>query len=496
MLRVATPAWTWFLAKTRSRARKPFLLVVLLLIVNLGLITTLGQYRDLVLSWPASIGLSPDIEFPQVPETPLNNSQFGERGNRVDRLAQWADLLIKHPSQPRDAFEEALVRQFPYLAGALGSIYTPWSSASGKTGRRAASPSFVICAGSRNFHLAAHLVRGLRRVHGSKTAIEIAYAGDDDLEAEHRSFLRDLEPNVSFIDLLQRFPAARQDLEGSGWAMKPFALLAAASSRAVLMDADAVFLTSPDSLFDGAQPHPGLQRTGTLFFHDRAARAGEHKRRLWVQAQLEAAGRQPSAHLATESLFYRAETWWEQDSGLVAVDRTNPRAALGLVFAAWMNTKAVRDQVTYRTFHGDKETFWLAMELSGLDYFFQPWYAGNVGTISQQQPQGGEADPPATEEVQICGSHMLHLDRLGETPFWTNGGLYAHKAQPELGYAEMTHYMAGGLGGVRPEWSFPNPDNACLNGTGARPLPEEIKATVRRLRDEASTVDEMIKRLP
>lgn len=482
MLQVATKSWARFRASTTRR--RLFLLVAVLLVLNLAFLVNNSAYGERVRSWQASIGSSPRILFPQVPETPMNISQFGERGNRVNQLAQWAELLIKHPSQHREAFEEALVAQFPYLAGALGSVYTPWSVPRNKG--RDTTPSFVICAGSSNYHLAAHLVRSLRRVHGSQTPIEIAYAGDADLKAEQRGFLHDLEPGISFIDLLQRFPAAQQDLVGSGWAMKPFALLAAASSRTILMDADAVFLTSPDSLFDS---HPGLQETGTLFYHDRAARAGEKKRSLWVKAQLEAAGRQPSSYLATESLFYRAESWWEQDSGVVALDRTNPRVMLGLIFAAWMNTKDVRDQVTYMTFHGDKETYWLAMELSGFDYFFQPWYAGNIGTVpdmTAEQVQG-------LAKVKVCGSHMLHMDQLGETPFWTNGGIYSHKNKPAAGYAEMTHYLVGGLTGLRPRWSFPDVDVACLEGTGVRPLPEEIKMTVRRIREEAITVDQMIK---
>lgn len=473
------------------------LAVAALLVLNLSLFTISDSSRDRLRFWPVSGGSSSTAEPPHVPETPLDISQFGERGNRVNQLAQWADLLIENPSQPRGRLEDALVTHFPYLDGALPSIYTPWSSPGNNAeAPRSSQPSFVICAGAGNFHLAAHLIRTLRRVHASQTAIEIAYAGDGDLRPEQRSFLSGLEPGISFIDLLQRFPAAERDLVGSTWAMKPFALLAAASSRAVLMDADAVFLSSPDSLFD---THPALKQSGTLFFHDRAALGGKDKRRVWVRNQLEAAGREPSTYLATESLFYRGETWWEQDSGVVALDRPNPRVLLGLIFAAWMNTKDVREQVTYQTFHGDKETYWLAMELSGFDYFFQPWYAGNIGTIptetAEKQQSEEDLDHLAVDEVlQICGTHMLHLDHLGETPFWFNGGVYDHKGHPDRGFAELTHYLVGDIGGPRPQWSFPG-DRSCLRGTGVKALPDEIRTAVQRIREEASMVDEMIKGL-
>ena len=49
--------------------------------------------------------------------------------------------------------------------------------------------------------------------------------------------------------------------------MKPFALLASKYPRTILVDADAIFLRSPDDLFD---QHAGLSETGALFYHDRA----------------------------------------------------------------------------------------------------------------------------------------------------------------------------------------------------------------------------------
>ncbi|KAB5554871.1 mannosyltransferase putative-domain-containing protein [Coniochaeta sp. 2T2.1] len=367
MLHIVAPAWTWL--RTTIAKKTVLLAVGILLLINLGLITFSDRIRERVVQfWPVDGEPNSSAELPYPWTTSLNVSQFGERGNRVNRLALRADLLISNASLDRGTFEEILVTEFPYLTNALSSIYLPWND-SGDNGRPQ-QQSFVICTGSNNLHLAAHLIRSLRRVHNSQTTIEIAYAGDEDLRPDHRSFLAGLEPDILFIDLLQRFPAARDDLVKSGWAMKPFALLASISSRAILMDADAVFLTSPDSIFG---THPALNKTGTLFYHDRAARAGEDKRKLWVKAQLEAAGRSPSTYLATESLFYQEKTWWEQDSGVVAVDRANVRALLGLIFAAWMNTKTVRKQVTYQTFHGDKETYWLAMELSGIRLLLSAW---------------------------------------------------------------------------------------------------------------------------
>ncbi|KAK5454172.1 hypothetical protein LTS15_006172 [Exophiala xenobiotica] len=420
-------------------------------------------------------------------DTALNISQWGERGRRVRQLVQWADLLTKNPKEDRDMFEYVLTQQFPFLNGTENSVYRPWSSAINKAFSN--QVGFVICAGSNNFHLAAHLIRNLRRVHSSRAPIEIAYAGENDLRAEHRTYLSNLEPDVSLIDLLDRFPAAHDDLVGSGWAMKPFALLASSHIRAILVDADALFLTSPDSLFE---VNPGLDRTGVLFFHDRAALGGGDDRLLWVKAEIEAAGISPSHYLATESLFFSGNAWYEADSGVVAVDKSRPSILLGLIFATWMNTKDVRDQVSYQVFYGDKETFWVAMELSSVEYFFQPWYAGTMGTIPKDQQPDLDL---STTAVEICGTHMLHLDHFGQTPFWINGGVYEHKDNPDKVYAEMTHYWVGDTADIRltqPHWYWVNGNVACLKETGIKVIPDHVKQNIEKIREEAKQIDEMI----
>lgn len=446
-------------------------------------------------SWWDSYGGSrtrPKIPHPYADELDnyLNVSQWGERGVRVRQLAQWADLLIKNPAEDRRSFEFALTQQFPFLNGTENSLYTPWSSSTYKTFSN--EVGFVICAGSGNFHLAAHLIASLRRVHGCQTPIEIAYAGDNDLRLEHRKFLATLDTKISFIDLLERFPAAHQDLVGSGWAMKPFALLASSHIRAILVDADALFLTSPESLFES---NPGLVRTGILFFHDRAAVGGGDERRLWVKAQIEAAGLSPSHYLATDSLFYSGEAWYEADSGVVAIDKSRPALLLGLMFATWMNTKDVREQVSYQVFYGDKETFWVAMELSSVEYFFQPWYAGTMGTIGKDQPPDLNL---STNAVEICGTHMLHLDHVGQTPFWINGGVYEHKDNTGAGYAEMTHYWVGETADIRltqPQWYWVNGNVGCLRESGVKVIPDHVKQNIEKIKEEAKRVDDLIRNL-
>lgn len=434
----------------------------------------------------------PTLVFPEIPDSPLEISQWGERGSRIRQLAHWADMLMQSQSENTTAFEAALVKQFPFLGGGvLETMYRPWSTPHAQSESASSEHGFVICAGSGNYQLAAHLIRSLRRVYKSSSLVEVAYAGDEDLQPKHREFLAALEPNVTFIDLLQRFPDAEKDLKKSGWAMKPFALLASNHSRTILMDADALFLASPEALFE---KHPALKKTGTLFFHDRAATGGDEKRLEWVKAAIRVAGLSPSKYLTEESLFYSGAAWYEQDSGVVAVDRSNPRVMLGMIFATWMNTKEVREKITYEVFYGDKETFWLAMELCGFDYSFQPMYAGTVGTVTMV----GDQPPSLESEVEICGKHMLHLDYTGQIPFWMNGGIYEDKGAPEKGFAKMSHYWVGNTSEIRltqPNWYWHAGNVACLKEKGVKELSEESKDNVKRTWEEAQKVDEMIRNI-
>ncbi|KAG9774472.1 hypothetical protein KCU88_g5424, partial [Aureobasidium melanogenum] len=356
--------------------------------------------------------------------------------------------------------------------------------------------------------MAGHLIASLRRVHDSKAAIEVAYAGDDDLSPGKRAFLKTLDPELSFINLLDVFPTIQSDLLGGGWAMKPFALLASSYPRTILVDADAIFLSNPDIVFDA---HPGLSRTGALFFHDRGAGSGRYTRgKQWLEQQMQAANISPSHHLTNKSLFWSGQVDYEADSGVVALDKSRPAIVLGLMFATWMNTKKVRDAVTYTMFHGDKETFWIAMELSGVEYSFDPWYAGAIGEITDREDwdegdrqrasglgrQEKEESVVLPEPEKLCSDHMLHLDHSGQAPFWFNGGMYRDKRTDTLELARMTHYWVGNSSDIRltqPEsgWFWLNGVIACLLERNIMVLPEDVKRVVERIEKEAKRVDEL-----
>ena len=116
-----------------------------------------------------------------------------------------------------------------------------------------------------------------------------------------------------------------------------------------------------------------------MFFHDRSMENGNiPTRQEWLKAQLKQAGRVPSAHLTNSSLFYRRHIDEEADAALVAVDKSRPSAYMAIAFACWMTIKEVRDAITYHRWFGDKDTYWLAAELAGVPYAFEPWSSARL----------------------------------------------------------------------------------------------------------------------
>ncbi|KAK5049304.1 hypothetical protein LTR84_004233 [Exophiala bonariae] len=305
---------------------------------------------------------------------------FGLIGHKVAALA---DLAQNYTNSAIDSSElnRLITEHFPWWNDST-LRYFPWMRWPFKVMKDPSTylkmlrhkVGIVIPAGDGNARETAHLITTLRNVHKCKLPIDIAYVGDGDMSPSIRAFLSRLGTNVNFIDLTQVFDNTLIQLKG--YSSKPFAILASRYPRTILLDSDAVFFANPDDIFSMYQ---SLKETGLLFFHDRTVENGNTPvRQEWVGAQLKLAGRLPSAHLANNSLFFRHHIDEEADAALVAVDKSKPDTYMAMVFACWMNTKHVRETVTYQRLFGDKDTYWLAAELTGVPYAFEPWSSARL----------------------------------------------------------------------------------------------------------------------
>ncbi|DBA98760.1 hypothetical protein WJX77_012685 [Trebouxia sp. C0004] len=271
----------------------------------------------------------------------------------------------------------------------------------------------VIPCGTSDFHFALHLVAAVRQVFNSTLPIEVMYAGDSDLSEDQRDALESVGKDIRTVDILHFFDENTVGLLGGGWAIKPFAILASSFKQVIIADSDVVFLQSPEAAFS----HPGYIRTGTLYFHDRIVPGSNDVHDWWRNIMQ---GRTPSPMMA-KSAFWAGKTVHEQESGVVLFNKDNRSVLIGLLYAAWMNTRHIRSEATYRLTLGDKESYWMAFELAKIPYFFDDVYASAIGHVTKSSTD---------QKPLLCPSHLLHLDYQGK-PLWYNGSLYRSKKVPK-----------------------------------------------------------------
>ncbi|SNX84760.1 uncharacterized protein MEPE_03469 [Melanopsichium pennsylvanicum] len=321
---------------------------------------------------------------------------FAEMGLRTEMYSH----LLRHPTLPNfDRMERAL---WPFVPG-INQLRRWWQASvqakpilyaapsAPRSGNRLVSRAFgssssvhqrgsrgiVMSLGYKGSVFASQFISIIREKHENDIPIELYYYGDSDLPAKYRDYLTRTYRNVRCIDLesLGLFDPDLVQLERQGFAIKPFALLATNFTEVMLADADAILLEDPDHFFE----EPGYLDTGTLFFHDRdhLRQGADDIIQEFMNNQLSLRG--PSPRLA-QSEFWKKKGIFEQESGIVVVDKRKTDVFAALLFTAWQNMGEIRKKTTYRIWWGDKETFWLAFEFSNFPYYFVPRYAQAIGT--------------------------------------------------------------------------------------------------------------------
>ncbi len=243
--------------------------------------------------------------------TEIEISDLAGKGLRVSALATLLEAIIEDPTIPRDSFFGFRTQEFGWWR-LSSKTYLPWED------RLMSEVGIVMCVGQKDLVLAAQNIRTLRIVLGSALPIEVFYAGESDFPWEKRKQLEDIAPNIQIRNVFDFYDdtvaGINDSLAENGWVMKPFAMLASRFRKAILVDADTIFLQRPDAYFDD-DVH--LKQTGTLFYHDRAVKGGYTgwiDTLKWIKKVLK--DRKPSAMLR-ESIFWTAKLEHQQESGVV-----------------------------------------------------------------------------------------------------------------------------------------------------------------------------------
>ncbi len=369
-----------------------------------------------------------------------NNNTTVERGRQaLPSSSSFSSLLF---DLERDLFPWLHSHRFPTLLALTKSFQQ--------------ERGIVIPAGSRNIRFAHHLIRSLRFVNCTLPII-IAYAGNNDLDQEERDYLRE-KMHVRLLDVAKYFDNALLKLKG--FEIKPFALLAAPFQEVILMDADCVILRNPEELFsdeDYLTHHAILFRDRTAVWADRA-----EKQQKWFETQMPL----PLSESVVKSRMYNGKTGFEIESGLVVWNKQH--RLFGLLAACKMNAWVERTQF-YDVFLGDKEAFWLGLELVRETFTdMQQSTPAAIGILEPNGPSSGE---------WVCSTHIFHLDREGR-PLWFNAGIvadkYSDKHELKNFPGQFTHWAVEGV------WVWNTHNIPCLNGT-VRPLGGTLSALIREL---------------
>ncbi|OQR89195.1 hypothetical protein THRCLA_09864, partial [Thraustotheca clavata] len=222
------------------------------------------------------------------------------------------------------------------------------------------------------------------------------------------------DPLVEIIDVCSLLEATRlfKNTEAAeafqNFWLKPLALLYSSFEEVMLVDVDDIFFENPSRLWQTQ----AYQSTGTLFFYDRVLNmpaffntdfnmttnsgdivATTYIHELFSIFPYKSMGMQPHrpSQQLLESFAWNGITAHEQDSSVVLIDKR--RAGPNVLRAIYLLIAKFRfDDICYSW--GDKETFWLAFELSGQPYQFSNWSCSVVNRIDDMDKH------PET----LCGS--------------------------------------------------------------------------------------------
>jgi len=151
-----------------------------------------------------------------------------------------------------------------------------------------------------------------------------------------------------------------------------------------------------------------------------------------------------------KSIAMREGYGQEADSGVVVMDKGRLNVLMGLLHVCWQNSKEVREKETYEWTHGDKESYWLGFELSGVPYRFAEEYGGAIGYSSGNG--------------SVYTSQIAQVDQYKKL-LWVNGSLMKKKTdyggEHSREYYIPNKWMLGGNW----TWTYMGEYMAMMNGS-------------------------------
>ncbi|TMW56169.1 hypothetical protein Poli38472_008817 [Pythium oligandrum] len=351
------------------------------------------------------------------------------------------------------------------------------------------------------FALGLSLIRELRCL-GNDELIQVYHCLPRDLPGNLQQVLLKQDSHLEIVDVCSDLVQARVITETKAhhfrnWWLKPLVLHHTDVQEVILLDADDILMKDPAL----TRQSKGCQDTGTLFFYDRVmdgkAYFNNHASKTsnvsllnhiiatFNYTEFGFDGPKHSDHLLT-SFAHKQESCHEQDSSMVAVDKSRSGLALEVL---WYLIYHMRFTVEYS--FGDKESFWIAYELAQQPYAFSPW---GVSVVSSSTSHDIQRHPET-----LCGSIAQYIpgDETTEPELlYVNGkalldpipfNVHDKHIRPNIMYnAQPTHLVPR----MKRQPSRPQKEkdpakrlpSECLIGLGSTPLPKHFASALLRRR--------------
>ncbi|KAF1779098.1 Nucleotide-diphospho-sugar transferase [Phytophthora cactorum] len=359
-----------------------------------------------------------------------------------------------------------------------------------KTALRGEAPSvsrdkgIVMCMHDGAVPMGLSLVRELRCL-GNQELIQLYHCFPEELSDNSISLLLAVDDKLEVVDvcsdLVQRGVITEDKArQFRSWWIKPLAMYHTDMKEVLLLDVDDIFMRDPLSCAQRKATNAQARRFSmTATFGIFSILSDYEKFGL-------PPGASPSSHLDPKiSFVWTRQSSHEQDSSLVAIDKSRAGQAINVMFYLITEQRFIREFS-----YGDKETFWLSFELAKQEYFFSPWGVGDIssstngdmdkhsdslcGSIVQYMPV--EDSPP--EFLYVNGKALLNpfpvpMEKLGTASrnvlFNTNPTHLTPRQKRRPNGSSKTDYK----GGYAME---------CLIGFGAEPLPDKFAPQLLRRR--------------
>ncbi|EGZ30433.1 hypothetical protein PHYSODRAFT_264037 [Phytophthora sojae] len=359
----------------------------------------------------------------------------------------------------------------------------------------------IMCMHNGAVPMGLSLVKELRCL-GNQELIQVYHCFPEEMSDQSVTMLLQADDNLEIVDVCQDLVkrgllSEDKAKQFRSWWVKPLAMYHTDIKEVLLLDIDDIFMRDPAVL----RMTEGYQRTGTNFFYDRVLSSSEffnqnvNNGTQYLQQLLNdfdyakfglPPGASPSAHLNPETSFaWKRQTSHEQDSSLVAIDKSRAGQAINVLFFLITEQRFIREFS-----YGDKESFWLAFELAKQEYFFSPWGVGDISSSTNQDM--------VKHSDSLCGSIVQYMPVEDDTPefLYVNGKALL---DPIPGPVEMLGKVSYNVlfnmspthltprqkrrpnGATRTDYKGGFPME-CLVGFGADPLPEKFLPQLLRRR--------------